>query len=212
MVNTWLSVLLLFSPVLAENEDGIEPTPTPDTTTADMIIDYLEKEKKAKEEAEANERNEALLLSIQEGETNAIYANSQNVINGYCNKYRYYIYHQVPYNDGYYTRYNYYCFVFDRFTKFSLDENILTFDGNCLHVSAPYSGNVSTEKRTEPINLGGLSNVYSNIDIVSAPSLPSINKDASEIGETLLNVFVMLFTFIIGLRITYKLFDGKSQQ
>lgn len=182
-----------------------EPTATP-TPDSEIIIQYLEEQKALQEEAEKirleNEekaRLEAETLAIQNVQNNG-YTSQSNVVNGWLQKYRYYIVGQRLISDTY-SRYDYYIWLFSPYTRFNIDGNTITFsNGTCTRVYVPYSGNpVITELGGNTTTVdSNLYNVYSSISEFNVPASPNISKSAEIAYEEMRETMVIYSVIIVG--------------
>lgn len=178
-----------------------------------------EEEKKAAEEAAAKAEEEQAAIeeaaqlkaiAVEQDRLNATYTSNSNVIYGYAQKYKYYYSYDVPYTDGYYTRYDRYIYCWDGYPNFKLTGSKLEFDGDCLFITALYNGNTSMETVSESITIGGNRvNAYSNIKLLAYPSLYQIDKSAYESGDEIIQVLVMFVALAVGWMVTKRfIVDG----
>lgn len=185
------------------------------------LAEQAEADRKAIEEAEAEKAAEEAAISEEEAEElrsiqleqerlNATYTSNSNVINGYAQKYKYYYSYDVPYTDGYYTRYDRYIYCWDGFPSFEITGSTLKFSGDALFVSALYNGNTSMDTVSNSISVGGnRTNVYSNIPILAYPSNPSIDKTSFQAADEIIQVITMLGSLCIGWMVTKRfIVDG----
>lgn len=162
------------------------------------------------EQAALEEAAELKAIQVEQDRLNATYTSNTNVIYGYAQKYKYYYAYDVPYTDGYYTRYDRYIYCWDGFPSFELTGNTLKFTGDAIFVTALYSGSTSYQTVSDSINVGGNRvNAYSNIKLLAYPSLYQIDKSAYESGEEIIQVIVMLSALCIGWMVTKRfIVDG----
>ena len=182
-----------------------------------------EEERKAAEEAEeeaaaAAEEEQAALeeaaqlkaIQVEQDRLNATYTSNTNVIYGYAQKYKWYYAYDVPYTDGYYTRYDRYIYCWDGFPTFELTGNTLKFSGDAIFVTALYSGSTSFQTVSNSINVGGNRvNAYSNIPILAYPAIYQIDKSAFQSGDEIIQVITMLSALYVGWLVTKRfIVDG----
>lgn len=206
---------------------------------AQMVIDYLEgvrqeekaaeeeEKKKAEEEAAAKAEEEAAAaaeeeqaaleeaaqlnaIQVEQNRLNATYTSNTNVIYGYAEKYKYYYAYDVPYADGYYTRYDRYIYCWDGFPAFELSGNTLKFSGDALFCTALYNGSTSIQTVSNSINVGGnRENVYSNIELLAYPSIYQVNKSAYKSGDEVIQTIICISALLVGCFITKRfVIDG----
>ena len=185
---------------------------------AERIAEEEAAEKAEEEAAAAAEEEQAALeeaaelkaIQVEQDRLNATYTSNTNVIYGYAQKYKFYYAYDVPYTDGYYTRYDRYIYCWDGFPSFELTGNTLKFSGDAIFVTALYSGSTSFETVSGSINVGGnKTNVYSNIPILAYPAIYQIDKSAYESCEEIIQVLVMLSALCVGWMVTKRfIVDG----
>lgn len=183
------------------------------------LAEQAEADRQAAEEAakqeqaaleQAEEQEQLKSIQIEQDNLNATYTSNTNVIYGYAEKYKYYYSYDVPYTDGYYTRYDRYIYCWDGWPAFKLVGNKLQFSGDAVFVSALYNGNTSLQTVSESITIGGNRvNAYSNIEILAYPSIYQINKSAYKSDDEIIQVITMLCALCIGWMVTKRfIVDG----
>lgn len=168
-------------------------------------------EEAAQREAEAlEEAAELKAIAVEQDRLNATYTSNTNVIYGYAEKYKYYYVYDVPYTDGYYTRYDRYIYCWDGWPAFELSGNTLKFSGDALFCTALYNGSTTIQTVSESINVGGNRvNVYSNIDILAYPSIYQVNKSAYKSVDEIIQTIVCISALLVGCFITKRfVIDG----
>ena len=167
-------------------------------------------EAEAQAQITAEEQEQLRAIQVEQENLNATYTSNTNVILGYAQKYKYYYAYDVPYSDGYYTRYNRYIYCWDGWPAFKVIGNTLQFSGDSLFVTALYNGDTSIDTVSEQIYLtGGRTNAYSNIEQLAYPSLYQIDDGSYKSTDEIIQVIVLISALLVGCFITKRfIIDG----
>lgn len=139
------------------------------------------------------------------------YTNGQNAIRGECNKEVYYLTWTESIQEGYQTRYNYYCLSWS--DPRCYEEYGILYANDLKFYRWSYTNQRLYKHELDSFDLVdvyGKTDIYSNSSLFGYPSIYNLNMPIVKIHETWIQIFFIVFAIFIGIKLLCNITSGQS--